>query len=235
MLKSEIIQATVLQFTRGKMGFVASDYELALAIQPPHPPDLQNQVDSGGLLTFLQELPDLTAEWGTPEWIGIEYTGESLFVHPRKDIRVGVWMEGGLEKFAPFQAFVRERMDDLVSVIRSKLLQDFEEVLHCVRFLVTRLEGRWGKILVRWVFWTSLAPLTRTLLRNPRTVHERDLTRKDLEQALTEGLHRFVKRLERTWGREPVRREIDRVLSHPHPDRPTGCVRERLQKFLPRL
>lgn len=235
MLTPEEIQTSLLQFTRGKMGFVASEDAVECATQPTVPQEALESLDKAGLLNFLRELPDLTREWGDPEWVGLEFGGETLFIHPRKDVWVGVWMEGGLERFSPFQAFVQERMDDLLTQIRTKLLKDFEEVLQCVRFLVARLEDRWGKILVRTVFFFSLPGQLRKLFRHPEVLSSGDLSRKDLEAALADGLRRFVTRLERAWGREPVRREILHALRAPHPDRPARCVRDRLQKFLPRL
>ncbi len=236
MLSPEEIRTTVLQFTRGKMGLVASGDQVVLALQPPTPRESLEGIDQEGLLNFLREFPDLTREWGTPEWVGIEFGGETLFLHPRGEIWVGVWMDGSLSRFSSFQAFIQERMPDFLSLIRTKLLQDFEEVLRCVRFLTARLEERWGKVLVRLVFWLSLSPVLRRLVRKPESVVEHEtLSRKELEQALQEALHRFVSRLNRAWGREIARREILHALRTPHPDRPAGCVRERLQKFLPPL
>ncbi len=236
MLSQEEIRTAVLQFTQGKIGLVASEDQVALAGQPSVPEESLESVDPEGLRNFLREFPDLTREWGMPEWVGIEFGGETLFLHPRGEIWVGVWKDGGLSQFASFQAFVQQRMPDFLALMRKKLLQDFEEILRCVRFLTARLEERWGKALVRLVFWFSLPPHLRRFVRKPEAVMEHEnLSRKDLEQALQRALHRFVSRLSRAWGRETVRREILHALRTPHPDRPTGCVRERLQKFLPPL
>jgi len=236
MLAPEEIRAGLLQFTRGKMGLVATSDRITVAIQPPTPQENLKSMDEEGLLNFLREFPHLVREWGMPEWAGLEFAGETLFLHPRGEIWVGVWMDGGVSRFSPFQAFIQERMPDFLSLVRKKLLQDFEEILQCVRFLTARLEERWGKAFMRLVFWLSLPPNLRRLFRKPETVEEQEtLSRRELEQALQQALHRFVSRLNQAWGREPVRREILHALRAPHPDRPAGCVRERLQKFLPPL
>ncbi len=242
MLSAEDIRKHVLQFSEGDLAFVATGGQVFLAARDTDEP--LKAIHAEALLHFLEELPDLVGDEGEPFWVGIHYGEHTLFIHPRpqEDVWIGLWVRGGLENFSSFEAFVRERTPDLLQVLRERLIEDFRGVLQCVLFFRDRLAHRWGKPLIYLLFWRSLSPELRRLFRQVRQRHPspsssgtEGLSRQALERELDQALDRFLSRLERAWGKGALNRAIQYAFRHPHPDRPSGCVLQRLQRIFSSL